>query len=76
MEENLRQQFENTFTTCRRSPRICEKTAKETPMTVRKQFSTERKKKLEQNNTLLMSETLGIGGSPEGMLLKINKQMH
>ena len=69
MEENLRQQFENTFTTCRRSPRIFEKTAKETPPTLRKQFSTERKKTLEQNNTVLMSETLGIGGSPEGMKL-------
>ena len=42
MEENLRQQFENTFSTCRRSPRIFEKTVKETPTTVRKQILSER----------------------------------
>ena len=58
MEENLRQQFENTFSTCRRSPRIFEKTVKETPITVRKQVLTERK--------ILDSNNFGLGGSPEG----------
>ena len=36
MEDNLRQQLENTFSTCRRSPRILGRTVKETPPTVRK----------------------------------------
>lgn len=63
MEENLRQQFENTFSTCRRSPRIFEKTVKETPTTVRKQILSERNN---LNSKAILSETLGIGGSPEG----------
>ena len=58
MEENIRHQFENTFSTCRRSPRIFEKTVKETPITVRKQVLTERK--------VLDSNNFGLGGSPEG----------
>ena len=65
MEENLRQQFENTFqnTTCRRSPRLFEKTVKETPATVQRPVLTERNA---INSNKILSETLGIGGSPEG----------
>ena len=38
MEENLRSQLENTFSTCRRSPRILERENRETPSTVIKQL--------------------------------------
>ena len=41
MEDNLRQQLESTFSTCRRSPRILEQTVKQTPLTVRKQYVTD-----------------------------------
>ena len=43
MEDNLRQQLESTFSTCRRSPRLLEQTIKRTPLTVKKQYITDYK---------------------------------
>ena len=43
MEDNLRQQLESTFSTCRRSPRLLELTTKQTPLTVKKQYVTDYK---------------------------------
>ena len=63
MEENLRNQLESTFSTCRRSPRIIDRHMKETPSTVKKQF-------FRNHNTIDNEEdnkeSLSIGHSPEG----------
>ena len=42
MEDNLRHQLETTFATCRRSPRILERTVLQTPPTVRKATTYEQ----------------------------------
>ena len=42
MEDNLRQQLETTFSTCRRSPRILERTVLQTPATVIKATAYEK----------------------------------
>ena len=71
MEENLKNQLENTFSTCRRSPRILERENRQTPSTVIKPYFGSDKTILadnsEQDNA---KEILSIGNSPEGNLYK------
>ena len=65
MEENLRHQLETTFSTCRRSPRVLERTLKETPTTVKKVLV---EKTIYPENPVAENtkNSFGFGDSPEG----------